>query len=484
VNEREVRRLKIKGIKQLNRTLVGGRVGLAEDMEVAARMALQDRFYVPMNMDWRGRVYGVGHFNFSREDHIRALFLFADGEPIGERGIHWLKVHVANCGAYDKIDKRPIEERVKWVDDNIALLTDYVQRPLYNTGWTKADSPFLFLAACKELVGALSTGCQYVSHLPVSFDGSCSGLQHLAAMTRAPEGRYVNLTDTAEPQDIYQLVADAAKASIEADTEWPEMSKMCLDYGVTRALVKRNVMTFAYSSKVFGMGKQHMEDTMEPLRIDVLKDKLEAHPFGDDDGYRASKYLAKHIHAAIVELVRLPAGAMAFMQELARKLAHESKPLRWTTPVGLPWVNRYHETTREQIELYLDDVKMQVEVTTGVNEAKIDKEKVAAGVSPNLVHACDAAHLLLTVNACVAEGITNIATVHDSFGCLASRADRFNAIIREQFLQMYENHDVLAELLESARADLTEANHSKLPELPSKGTLDLTEILNARYAFA
>jgi DNA-directed RNA polymerase len=90
--------------------------------------------------------------------------------------------------------------------------------------------------------------------------------------------------------------------------------------------------------------------------------------------------------------------------------------------------------------------------------------------------------LLLTVNACADEGIVDIATVHDSFGCLPSRAGRFNAIIREQFLRMYTEHDVLAELLESAKNDLT--NHDKLPELPAKGTLNIEEILNARYAFA
>jgi DNA-directed RNA polymerase len=482
--QRELRMLKTKGIKQINREALGGRIGFNEDMETAGRMALQERFYVPMNLDWRGRVYGVSHFNFQREDRVRAMFLFADGEPIGERGLYWLKVHVANCGDFDKISKRPIEQRVQWVDDNIELLSDYVKRPLFNTGWTKADKPFLFLAAARELVGVISEGCGRVCHLPVSFDGSCSGLQHLSAMTRAPEGRYVNLTDSPEPQDVYQLVADMAKASIEADTEWPEMRKMCLDYGITRSLVKRNVMTFAYSSKVFGMAKQHLEDTMEPLRIDVLKDKLETHPFGEDEGYKASKYLAKHVHAAIVRLVQLPAQAMGFMQALARALAHESKPLRWTSPVGLPWINRYHEKTTEQIELFLQDVKVQLKVTTGASEHIIDKDKVAAGVSPNFVHALDASHLLLTVNACVAEGITSIATVHDSFGCLPSRADRFNAIIREQFLKMYTDHDVLAELLASAKGDLTEANHSKLPELPEQGALDLTEILNARYAFA
>ena len=37
---------------------------------------------------------------------------------------------------------------------------------------------------------------------------------------------------------------------------------------------------------------------------------------------------------------------------------------------------------------------------------------------------------MLVVLAAVAEGIVSIATVHDSFGCLASRAGRFNQIIR------------------------------------------------------
>jgi DNA-directed RNA polymerase len=55
--------------------------------------------------------------------------------------------------------------------------------------WTKADSPFLFLAACRELVAALSIGPAYVCHLPVSFDGSCSGLQHLSAAMRARRAR-------------------------------------------------------------------------------------------------------------------------------------------------------------------------------------------------------------------------------------------------------------------------------------------------------
>jgi DNA-directed RNA polymerase len=43
----------------------------------------------------------------------------------------------------------------------------------------------------------------------------------------------------------------------------------------------------------------------------------------------------------------------------------------------------------------------------------------------------------------VAAGITATATVHDSFG-----PDRFRQIIREQFVRMCGEHDVLAEVLE------------------------------------
>jgi DNA-directed RNA polymerase len=45
--------------------------------------------------------------------------------------------------------------------------------------------------------------------VPNPFDGSCSGVQHRCAMTRAPEGSLVNLTPQPLPQDVYQVVQTA-----------------------------------------------------------------------------------------------------------------------------------------------------------------------------------------------------------------------------------------------------------------------------------
>lgn len=504
-------RMRKAEMRQLNRTAKCDRMMFEEDMNTAREMAACEQFFTPMNCDWRGRVYSVTHFNFQREDRVRALFLFKDGEPIGEEGLKWLKVHVANCGDFGKISKRSIKEREQWTDANLDMIRPIGQDPVGCKRWMEADKPFLFLAACLELEAALAAGpSTYVTHLPVSFDGSCSGLQHLSAMTRATEGSLVNLTPSELPQDIYESVAVLVKdritldldhepenaaddAQVKASARIRALAAMTLEYGITRKLVKRNVMTYAYSSKKFGMASQLQVDLMAPLAREVLEGKREEHPFAPyQDGSvelpsSAARYLAGRIFDSIEDQVRKPSEAMKFLQKLARTLAHEGKPLRWTTPVGIPWINLYNVPKTKRVELFLHSggisVRKQVTVAVG-DEPEIAKDKAANGVAPNFVHALDAAHLLLVANAARREGIVQMATVHDSFGCLPSRAERFRQIIREEFLRMYETHDVLAEVLAQATCDLTQNNRHMLPNAIEFGPLNLKDILDADFAFA
>jgi hypothetical protein len=63
-----------------------------------------------------------------------------------------------------------------------------------------------------------------------------------------------------------------------------------------------------------------------------------------------------------------------------------------------------------------------------------------------------------------AEEITLIATVHDSLGRLPAQAERFRRIIREQFVRMYEENEVLAQALNEARMDLKDPK--ELPDKP------------------
>ena len=98
------------------------------DISTAAVLTRDECFWVSVTIDFRGRLYGVPHFNFSRADHVRGLFLFADGEPIGEDGLRWLKAHVAARadGNSWSLVKKPsnldLVARIAWTDENLELL--------------------------------------------------------------------------------------------------------------------------------------------------------------------------------------------------------------------------------------------------------------------------------------------------------------------------------------------------------------------------
>jgi DNA-directed RNA polymerase len=49
---------------------------------------------------------------------------------------------------------------------------------------------------------------------------------------------------------------------------------------------------------------------------------------------------------------------------------------------------------------------------------------------------------------------------------------------------MYESYDPFEEVLEGAKAVLSDTGIAKLPSLPKRGDFDLTEVLKADYAFA
>jgi DNA-directed RNA polymerase len=55
---------------------------------------LGDTFYLPHNLDFRGRAYPLPpHLNHIGDDLSRGLLLFGEAKPLGERGLRWLKIH-------------------------------------------------------------------------------------------------------------------------------------------------------------------------------------------------------------------------------------------------------------------------------------------------------------------------------------------------------------------------------------------------------
>lgn len=355
-----------------NRGIDAERITVLQDLETANGLCAFDAFWIPHSLDFRGRVYPVCHFNQQRADYVKGMLQFAEGKPLGEHGAYWLAIHLANCGDFDKVSKRSLDERVQWVEDNVELIERIARDPYNNQEWTEADKPFQFLAACFDFQGYLVHGSSYVSRLPVALDGSNSGLQHYSAALRSLEGTYVNLVPSDQPADIYQAVADLVFNAVLADAaEGDLLATKVLAQGITRSIVKRNVMTFAYSSGQYGFKHQLLDDLMSPLNLAVLAGTYESNPYAMeneeghmDGGYRAAGYLAKHTWKAVNTLVKQASEGMRFFQQCAQVLAHEAKPLLWYTPVGLPVLHRYDEYNYKRVKLFLHDRSVNVPATS------------------------------------------------------------------------------------------------------------------------
>ena len=487
-----------------NRALDADLVNMTTDLNIADDLAKHDRFYLPHNLDFRGRIYPIPTFNHQRADHIRALFQFARGRRLGPTGAYWLCINLANTGDFNKISKKSLDDRISWVNANQRTLYLIGKKPgLTRHIWQEADKPFSFLAACIDFAGYVENGEDHISHIPPALDGANSGVQHYSAALRDEKGgATVNLVPQDQPADVYQIVADRVNEAINTDTS--DEAELWKQYGVSRKIVKRNVMTFAYSSEKYGFRQQQMEDLMKPLEDDVLEGLLTDHPFGDDNGSKAATFIAGKVWDAVNDVVTKAAEGMRFIQKCAQLCAHEAKPLIWTSPIGLPVVHAYEQYNINRVRIFLYDKTIQPSEATQKSKVTddgsvyncimvnlrttpkgtLDKMKQRNAAAPNFIHSLDASHLMFTVLAGLDEGIEDFMLIHDSFATHATDTERFSYLIREQFVAMYEHFDVVQHLYTNTYAQLDDKSRMLLVDVPAKGKLDLYDVLRSDYAFA
>jgi DNA-directed RNA polymerase len=173
---------------------------------------------------------------------------------------------------------------------------------------------------------------------------------------------------------------------------------------------------------------------------------------------------------------------MSWLQAVARVATAAGKPLQWTTPSGFVVSQAYREFKDKRIETRFcgSIVKFRSLEETD----KLDRARQVSAVAPNFVHSLDASALMLTVQAGTERGIRSWAMIHDSYGTHAADTDLLAATLREEFVRMYSEHDVLAKFRDEVAATLTPEEAAELPPLPEKGSLNLEAVHFAAYFFA
>lgn len=471
-------------VHAINAKTLGKRVAAAQKLWIAEKFVDEKAIWFPHCLDWRGRLYPIPNMLTPQGDDVaKGLLQFAQGKPLGENGAYWLAVHIANVWGEDK---ETMDDRVQWVldhEDSILAIAldpiDYELKPGM-LDWKEADKPFQFLAGCLEWAGYRMTGNDYVSHLPIAMDGSCSGLQHFSAMLRDPVGgKAVNLVPSDRPQDIYQAVADVVEGYVEKDAQ--EGSERAQKWAgkVNRKVCKTPTMTLPYGVTKFGM-----QDQVQ----DFLREKHEeGEPWFtvEGDGAKAyipfSAYMGGLIYQCVGEVVRAAPVAMKWLQDLSKVMSKAGLPLNWRSPAGFPVQQAYWKQKQKRVKTVFGGTTYTLAYSEDTDT--IDARRQASGVAPNFVHSLDASHLMLTVSYALDAGIEDFAMIHDSFGCHACDTDVLNYLIRETFIQQY-SEDRLKEFRDIVLKQLPEELRDEVPPLPEKGDLDLGSVRDSVYFFA
>ena len=281
----------VRGHKDAERRLAYAQQ-VARDVNTAGILLRRGPFHNSYHIDSRGRVYGDQGFNYAQRDDIRSLYRFAHGADVGRQGLRWLMINAADTAGQDKLS---FDDRVKWADVNYDAIERVAKDPRGTfDAWRDVASPFAFVSACRELV-LVANDTKYLSDLPIAFDHSASGIQHLCLVgLDAATAPLVNLIDCKAPRDIY---GELARRTVELfdSSPWAGFwSERFSEFGAskTRKLLKVPGLTFSYSSTDRGNVGQifHAYDEIYGSELD---DEL------GDDAFKAVVYLVGQVSPSL-----------------------------------------------------------------------------------------------------------------------------------------------------------------------------------------
>jgi len=422
--------------------------------------------YFPHDMDFRGRAYPIPtHLNHLGNDLCRSLLIFDEAKPLGERGFHWLKVHIAGLYGFDKAT---FDERSAFTTEHMDLILDAANKPFDGKQWwLKGDKPWQLLSACVEMRNALQSDdpFTYESRLPIHMDGSCNGLQHYAALGKDIVGaQAVNLYPSDKPADVYNRVALSVLAMATKDEADGNPLATKLIPFIDRKLVKPTVMTSVYGVTYIGAKNQVTKRLLEA----GAKEDAEVATYGTrlifkalDDVFASARAIQNWLHETAGLIARsVDQVELAPMRKAGKQKSPIARtcPVIWTTPLGLPIVQPYRMQYSTTIKTSLQSISLLA--SDRYNPINARRQK--AGFPPNFVHSLDSTHMLMTAVAAHRSGII-FASVHDSFWTHACDVDKLNVCLREQFVELHRKP-----ILENLRAELVERYQSNM--LPIKNT--------------
>ena len=270
-------------------------------------LLLKDQtLYFPTFLDFRGRIYPTPNYlSYQSSDLARSLLLFSEigsdksssssyklvlkeilkdkiynpKTKVGKKlkqNIDYVKLYLANVYGYSKYSRK---DKIQWFDNNIGDMTSTYKSSL-NTFIEKyvqlSKEPFQFLSIFISYYNYTYSNLEIKN--PILFDATCSGIQHLSALTKnSKTANLVNLLQNESPSDFYHYCIEKIVEEIGA-LEDIKLRDKYNKLHLSRKLLKQSIMTVPYNVTAIGiadkLGDKYNKYYLEKAELDKLEGGL------------------------------------------------------------------------------------------------------------------------------------------------------------------------------------------------------------------
>ena len=442
--------------------------------------------YFPVASDYRGRLYANGDLNYQSGPIQRASVHFASSisEPLTADGFEWV---LKAAGAAYLGRRNTLDDRLEWGRNNIELMRKVAADNDDVRLWRSASDRWRFIAAATAVDAYLNDSATPIG-LPIYLDQSCSGLGHIACLTRSMEDAE-RTRITAGPdnerneRDIYELVADALAHRAEMDMHEPGLTshgnpnlrkqrraKFWVKNKIKRNIIKEVVISAPYGIKPWGIRSLITDQLLDMCKSQDPRDLCE---FVDGPAI----YLTEIIGEAMKPLLIQSDDVKDWLRAIALQVGHLNRPLEFTTPIQ--HIIRHAEltTTMKEFPTTLNGCRFAYHHISPDKTSVINTKSLSSKIVANFLHGIDAALCVEVILQCEANKMP-IMTVHDCFATTPNHATKLHSTLLKSIRELHSTN-----WLDVFRNEMIGRYNLEIPPPPLAGDLEIHEIGNYPMLF-
>jgi len=491
-------------------------------------------FYFPTFLDFRGRIYPTPNYlSYQSSDLARSLLNFKnkntelssnpsykiilnsilkdevysteikEGAKLNQ-DIDYVKLYLANVYGKSKLSR---EKKIRWFDKNIAEMIS-VYESNFNSFVDKfilfSKEPFQFMSIFISYYNFITFGSEIKT--PILFDATCSGIQHLSALTKDIKiANLVNLLQNESPSDFYQYCIDKILEVIE-DLPDVVLKNKLKELNITRKWIKQSIMTVPYNVTILGIsdklaenfdkyyldhvdllklekGIVTLEQTLEKIKLNskrtsakgksILLDKKQLDKTEDKKKgsfilvplpeitksalaqptlyFTSSELLkfARIVQITVLNIIPPFIKLKKYFDGIINILGDLDLPFFWQTPAGMSVSMSSIQMKSHRLRQNL--FKKSKPVSILIPTEQIDFKKIKLGLMPNFIHSLDASNIHILISNILKLKLENINlyTIHDCFASDYKNIAIIELLVKHSFIELYFKKDYLIEIHKS-----------------------------------